>query len=92
MTLRKATVMTCLLDAAVLAVVAFAMFNSASDPATKGLDQAAGYIVTALFLVTAAPAVALVLFGRAPKTALILALAFPAAFAGLFIATIIAFA
>jgi hypothetical protein len=27
------------------------MFNSGSDPATRGLDEAAGYIVMALFLI-----------------------------------------
>ena len=56
MTLRRATVIVCLLDAAIWALVAFAMFNSGSDPATSGLDEAAGYIVTALFLTTAVPA------------------------------------
>jgi hypothetical protein len=92
MTLRTATVIVCLLDAAGWALIAFTTFNSGSDPATKGLDEAAGYIVTVLFLITAVPAVALISFRRAPKTALILALAFPAAFAALFITAIIAFA
>src|SRR5215831_21201296 len=66
------------------------MFMSGSDPATKGLDEAAG--VTALLLITAAPALGLILFGRALKTALTLALAFPAALAALFIAANIALA
>ena len=92
MTLRKASVVVCLLDAAVWALVAFAKFNSGSDPATRGLDEAAGYIVTALFVITAVPALALITFGRAPRIALTLALVFPAAFAALFIAAIIAFA
>jgi hypothetical protein len=92
MTLRKTTAVVCLLDAALWVFVAFAMFSSEADPATSGLDQAAGYIVTALFLITTAPALALTVFGRAPKTAFALALIFPGAFAALFIAAIAAFA
>jgi hypothetical protein len=89
---RTATIMVCLVDAAVWAFVAFASLTSQSDPATKGLDQGAGLIVTALFLLTGAPALALTLLGRAPIAALTLALAFPAAFAAIFIAVVIAFA
>jgi len=92
MTLRSATLIMCLLDATGWAVIAFAMLHSGSDPATSGLDEAAGYTVTALLLITAAPALALVVLGRAPKTALTLALAFPVVFTALFIATIRVFA
>jgi hypothetical protein len=92
MILRTATIIVCVLDAAVWASVAFVMFVSGSDPATSGLDEAAGYIVTALFLITAAPALALIAYGRAPRTALTLALVFPVVFAGLFITTILVFA
>jgi len=42
-------------DAEVWALVAFAMLNSRSDALTKGLDEATGYIVTVLFLITAVP-------------------------------------
>jgi hypothetical protein len=73
-------------------LVAFAAFTSGSDAATKGLDQGAGLVVTALFLVTGAPALALALLGRAPVAALIFALAFPIAFAVAFVAAVIAFA
>ena len=90
--LRTATITACLFDAAAWILVALATFMSGSDPATRGLDQAAGVVVTALFLVTAAPAFALTLLGRAPVTALVLALAFPAIVAVAFVATIIAFA
>jgi hypothetical protein len=90
--LRTATITVCLFDAAAWILVALATFMSGSDPATRGLDQAAGVVVTALFLVTAAPAFALILLGRAPVTALVLALAFPAIVAVAFVATIIAFA
>jgi len=88
---RSATIIVCLVDAAVWAFVAFASFTSHSDAATKGLDQGAGLIVTALFLLTGAPALALTLLRRAPIAALILALAFPAVFAAAFIAAVIAF-
>ena len=90
--LRTATITVCLFDAAAWILVALATFMSGSDAATRGLDQAAGFVVTALFLVTAAPAFALILLGRAPVTALVLALAFPAIVAVAFVAAIIAFA
>ena len=44
-------------DAAVWLLVALAI--SGSDAATRGLDQDAAYIVTALFLITAVPALVL---------------------------------
>jgi hypothetical protein len=91
MNLRTATIIAGLVDAAVWAFVAFAAFTSGSDAATRGLDEGAGLVVTALFLVTGAPALALGLSGRAPRTALTLALAFPAAFAALFVAALVAF-
>ena len=89
---RTVTIVVSLFDAAVWVFVAFATFFSGSDAATRGLDEAAGWIVTALFLVTGAPALALTLLHRAPATALTLALAFPAAFAIAFVAAVIAFA
>ena len=92
MKLRTATIIVGLVDAAAWAFVAFATFMSGSDAATKGLDQGAGLIVTALFLITAVPALALALAGRAPAIALTLALAFPAAFVVLFVVAVIAFA
>ena len=92
MNLRTATIIVGLVDASAWAVVAFATFTSGSDAATKGLDEGAGLIVTALFLLTGAPALALALLRRAPTTALTLALAFPVAFAALFVAAVVAFA
>jgi hypothetical protein len=91
MPLRLATLIISLLDLAAWIFNCSVTFLSGSDQATKGLDNAAGLAVTALYLVTGAPALVLVLKGRAPKTALALALAFPAAFAVLFIALVIAF-
>jgi hypothetical protein len=70
-----------LLDAIAAVAAGYVYFFSNPEPATSGLDQGAGVIVTALFLVTGAPALVLAGMGRAPRTALILAFAFPAAFA-----------
>jgi hypothetical protein len=92
MKLRTATIIVCVIDVAAWAFVAFATFMSGSDAATKGLDEAAGLLVTALFLVTGAPALALAWLGRAPATALALAVAFPAAIAAAFVVAVIAFA
>ena len=92
MNLRRATFIVAAIDFAAWAFVALAAYFSGSDPATKGLDEAAGLLVTALFLVTGAPALALTLLGRAPATALALAIAFPAALAVAFIVAVLAFA
>ena len=89
---RTTTIAVCLVDAAAWAFVAFAAFTSGSDAATRGLDQGAGLIVTGLFLVTGAPAIALTWMRRAPTAALVLALAFPVAFGVAFLAAVIAFA
>ena len=92
MSRRTVTIGVCMLDTLVWGVVAFATFFSGSDPATKGLDQAAGIAVTALFVLTGAPALALTASGRAPGAALTLALAFPVVLALLFVAAIVGFA
>jgi len=92
MKLRTATIIVSLVDAIAWGLVAIAAFMSGSDAATIGLDKTAGLVVTALFLVTGAPALALALMRRAPAAALALALAFPTAFAALVVATLIAFA
>jgi hypothetical protein len=89
MTLRAVTFAVCLLDAMGWTFVAFATFFSGSDPATKGLDQAAGVLVTALFVLTCVPALALARLRRAPRTALALAFAFPAILALLLMAAIV---
>ncbi|MFI5022917.1 MAG: hypothetical protein ACHQRJ_14870 [Alphaproteobacteria bacterium] len=87
--MRPATISLCLLDAAAWIFLAVAYFFSDSDPATKGFDIAAGMIVTVLFLITAVPALVFALLRRLPKTALALALAFPAAFGLLFLAAVL---
>lgn len=76
--LRPLTITVCVLDAVAWGFIASVTFLSGSDPATKGLDVAAGAALTGLFAVTAAPACALVFWRRAPRTALLFALAFPA--------------
>ena len=79
------------LDTLAWAGVALATFWSGSDPATEGLDQAAGVAVTALFVLTSVPAVVLIRLHRAPRAALALALAFPALLGLLLVAAIVAF-
>jgi hypothetical protein len=68
-----------------------ATFGSLSDAATKGLDNAAGFAIVALFLLTAAPALFLSVGQLAPRLALALAIAFPATFVvllGVIVATL----
>jgi hypothetical protein len=89
--IRTATIFVGLLDVMGWVATAVACFDSGSDPASIGFDYAAGGIVTGLFAVTGVPAFVLVFMARAPKTALALALAFPAVFAGLFITAVIIF-
>jgi hypothetical protein len=89
--IRLATILIGVIDTAAWIVLAFLTLTG-SDPATKGLDAAASAVVTALFLVTGLPALILAVVGRAPKTALTLALAFPAIFVVLFVAVVIVFA
>jgi len=90
MGIRTATILIALADLAIwLAVGAISLF-SGSDPATHGLDIAEGLAVTALFCATGAPALVLAVTGRAPRLALALSIVFPAAFAALFIAVVLA--
>jgi hypothetical protein len=90
MNVRNAALAVSAIDAAAWIVVALAMFLSRSDAATRGLDQAAGVAVTALYVATGAPALALALANRAPRLALALSLAFPAAFAVALVVAVVA--
>jgi hypothetical protein len=90
--MRIAAIIIGLLDALACAIIAVATYNSGSDPATIGFDYAAGVIVTGLFVVTALPALVMAFIRRAPKTALALALAFPAIFILLFAGAVTLFA
>lgn len=85
------TIAVAVVDTVAWAVVAIYAVTSGSDAATRGFDEAAALIVTALYLVTGAPALVLALRGRAPIAALTLALAFPAILAAMFIAVVIGF-
>ncbi|MGE5165000.1 MAG: hypothetical protein ACM3IH_13385 [Sphingobacteriales bacterium] len=91
MTLRFVTIIVSILDFLAWIFIASATFLSGSDQATKGLDNVAGMAVTALILVTGVPALVLALKARGARTALALALAFPATFAVLFIALVVTF-
>ena len=92
MKIRTAAILVCAVDAVAWGLIALASFVSRSDAATRGLDHTAGLVVTALFLVTAAPAIAMVFLRRAPIAALVLALAFPVLLVGAFLAAVMAFA
>jgi hypothetical protein len=88
---RTITIAIALLDAAGCFVIVVAAYNSGSDPATIGFDYAAGAIASALFLLTGLPALILTYLKLAPRAALILALAFPAIFAVLFLTAVVVF-
>ena len=90
--LRTATLVIGGLDMIGWLFLAQLLFLSTSDPATKGLDTAFGWAVTALFGGTTLPGLVLAALDRAPRTALSLAIAFPAVFVLLFGALVIAFA
>lgn len=90
--MKIATLIIAALDTIAWLAVAAATFLSQSDAATKGLDVTAGALVTALFALTGLPALLLAWRDAKPRLALALALAFPAAFAVLFIGVVIAFA
>ena len=92
MTVRVVTVIVCILDTIGSLLGATAYFVSQSDQAMAGFDEVAGVIIAVLSAVTVVPAFALVLTRKLPTTALTLALTFPAIFAILFVAVIIAFA
>jgi hypothetical protein len=74
------TLLICVADGVLWAMIAIGLATSGSDPATSGLDTAAVAGVTVLFAITAFPAFVLTRFGRYPYAARALALAFPAAF------------
>jgi hypothetical protein len=91
MNIRAVTIIIGSLDALATAAVAIGTYYSTSDHATIGFDYAAGVVVAGLFAVTGFPALVFAGMGRAPRTALALALAFPAIFVLLFVATVIFF-
>jgi hypothetical protein len=81
--LRSAAAIIAALDAALWLYLAYGFFLSGGEPATAGLDRAGGGVVTVLFCLTGVPALLLAWRGRAPRAALLLALAFPTVFLSL---------
>jgi hypothetical protein len=79
------------LDCAPAAVSAVELLWSGSGPATRGFDLAGVWVVMLLVLLTGVPSLLLAWTKRAPRTALALALAFPAGLIDVAIATVIAF-
>ena len=88
---RTAAIVIGTADCVVAAAIALALFGSGSDPATKGLDIAGGWVVIILLLVSGVPGLLLALARRAPKIALVLTLGFPVGFVLFYIAAAIAF-
>ena len=86
--MRIATLIIALLDTAVFLFGVSITFFSGSDAATKGLDNAAGWGMLAFYAFTAGAALVLLWRGRAPRTALALALAFPALIVGAVVAIV----
>lgn len=75
--MRVLTYILCALDAVITFTIMFALFSGIPDPATSSLDSLAAYIVLALCLVTAGPALVLAARNQSPKAALALAASFP---------------
>jgi uncharacterized membrane protein len=92
MRMRAAAIVLGAADCAVALAIAIALFGSGSDPATKGFDAAAGWLVVLLLVATGAPGFTLALLSRAPKSALTLVLGFPVGFVLFYIVAVIAFA
>jgi hypothetical protein len=89
---RTAALIIGSLDAAAWALVAMATFLSGSDAATKGLDNVAGLVVTALFALTGLPALILAWRDQWPRLALWLSLTFPLAFVAAFAVVVVSLA
>ena len=75
--MRLTTLIIALVDTAIFLIATSVTLFSGSDAATKGLDNAAGWGIVALFAVTVVPALVLLWRGKAPRTALALVLAPP---------------
>ena len=87
--MREATILIGAMGTAAWLVVLGAVASSPDrDPATADLDWIVGIGVTILYAVTAAPALALALYRRAPRAAFALAIAFPGLL-GLAFATVV---
>jgi hypothetical protein len=89
---RAATITIAAPDALACAAIVAVYFDSDSDHATIGFDNAAGVIMMVLFAITGWQALVLAALRRAPNTALGLALAFPGLFVVLAAAVVFYFA
>ena len=92
MTMRMAAFIIGGLDAFGWLLVCAGTLLSQSDPATRALDNFAGFAVSVVFLLTGVPALVLAWRNRAPRLALALALGFPTGFVLLFAVAVAAFA
>jgi predicted permease len=92
MTVRGVTLIVCALDLVGWLLTLIGYLGFQTDQTTAGMDYVALVFVSALLVLTAVPALVLALIGRSPKTALALALAFPAILAIVFVAAISALA
>ena len=91
MTVRVVTVIVCILDMIGWLLGAIAYFVSQSDQATAGFDEAAGVIITVTICYHRRARLRARADEQTTEDSLTLALAFPAIFAILFVAVIIAF-
>jgi len=91
MSARLLALILIVFDTVAVAMTALSLFGATPDPATRGLDNAAGIAVALLYAVTALPALFLVSYRRAPRAALVLALAFPGVFVIMFLTATIAY-
>jgi hypothetical protein len=74
-----------------LCLCAMSLLAPAPDPTVQGFGFASAWWITALYLVFGLPGLGLAWFSRAPRSALGLVLAFPAAFIVVYVALTIAF-
>ena len=88
---RLCTPMLVALDVvACVALVAMA-FTAPSDPAAKGLGVPLAGLIVGWLVLTAVPALVLVVLRRSPRTAMMLTIAFPVGFIMMYVPLTIAF-
>jgi hypothetical protein len=90
MSVRVVTLIVCAVDVIGLVITLIGYLSAQSDQATAGTDYAALVFIAGLFLLTAVPAMVLILLRRSERTALGLSLAFPAILAIIAVAAIMA--
>ena len=88
--IRIITLIVCALDVIGWVLTLIGYLRTQSGQATAGMDYVALVFITGLFVLTAVPAVVLILLRRSERTALGLSLAFPAILAIIAVAAIMA--